>query len=79
MGISMSDDDQDIQLEVFSPRSEISQLVTSLIELAMAIDVSRDPEARAFLVTAMSGITYMVNPPKGKIYDIKAKKSSKDS
>jgi len=73
----MADDDQELELELLSHRHEISQFASSLVELAAAVDIARDIAAREFLLTAMSGIAYMMNPPKGKVYDLKVKKSPK--
>ncbi len=62
------DDEEDFIEEVapFQP-SELAQMASSLVALSRAVDVSRDKHARAHLLTAMSGIAYMLNPPRGEL------------
>ena len=67
------DDDFDDDLPP-PDRCELSQLSDSLIDLSRAIDVCRDPESKELLLSAMKSIIYVMNPPQGKVYDIKANK-----
>ena len=53
---------------------EAAQLCQSLISLAAQVDVTRDPEARAFLLQTMSAVSYALNPPKGEVREFKSKK-----
>jgi len=57
-----------------SAQCEASQLCASLIDLAAAVDVTRDPEARTFLLQTMSAVSYALNPPKGEVREFKSKK-----
>jgi hypothetical protein len=52
-------------------KSERAQICDSLVLLAQNVDVCRDAEAKAFLLSAMSSLTYDLNPPKGELRDIK--------
>lgn len=53
---------------------EAAQLCQSLISLAAQVDVTRDPEARQFLLQTMSAVSYALNPPKGDVREFKPKK-----
>lgn len=53
---------------------EASQLCQSLIDLAAAVDTTRDQEARTFLLQTMSAVAYALNPPKGDVREFKPKK-----
>jgi len=55
-------------------KCEAAQLCESLISLAAQVDVTRDPDARAFLLQTMSAVAYALNPPKGDIREFKPKK-----
>jgi len=62
------DEEEDFIDEVppFQP-SELAQMASSLVALSRAVDNARDRHARAHLLTAMSGIAYMLNPPRGEL------------
>jgi hypothetical protein len=62
------DDEEDFIEETppYQP-SELAQMASSLVALSRAVDVSRDKHARSHLLTAMSGIAYMLNPPRGEL------------
>lgn len=53
---------------------EAAQLCQSLIDLAAAVDVTRDPDARSYLLQTMSAVSYALNPPKGEVREFKSKK-----
>jgi hypothetical protein len=53
---------------------EAAQLCQSLINLAAAVDMARDPEARQHLLQTMSAVAYALNPPKGEVREFKSKK-----
>lgn len=66
---------EDESVVIESPaQCEAAQLCNSLINLAAAVDVTRDPEARAFLLQTMSAVSYALNPPKGEVREFKSKK-----
>lgn len=62
--------DEEDEVVVVGQESELSQLATALCELAQQIDLTRDDDARVYLLQAMAGITYMLNPPKGEVHVI---------
>lgn len=62
--------DEDDEVVVVGQESELAQLASALCELANQIDVTRDDDARLYLLQAMAGITYMLNPPKGEVHVI---------
>ena len=62
--------EEDDEVVVVGQESELSQLASALCELAMQIDVTRDDDARVYLLQAMAGITYMLNPPKVEVHVI---------
>ena len=53
---------------------EAAQLCQSMISLAAQVDVTRDPDARAYLLQTMSAVSYALNPPKGEVREFKSKK-----
>jgi hypothetical protein len=36
--------------------------------------VTRDPDARGYLLQTMSAVSYALNPPKGEVREFKSKK-----
>ncbi len=62
-------DDDELLLEEVPPfqPSELAQMASSLVALSRAVDNARDRHARTHLLTAMSGIAYMLNPPRGEL------------
>ena len=62
--------DEDDEVVVVGQESELAQLASALCELANQIDVTRDDDARLYLLQAMAGFTYMLNPPKGEVHVI---------
>ena len=55
-------DEDDLLLEEIpqSQPSELAQMASSLVALSRAVDNARDRHARTHLLTAMSGIAYML-------------------
>ena len=75
IGIQMEVDMDDEGVIIESPaKCEAAQLCESLISLAAQVDVTRDPEARAFLLQTMSAVSYALNPPKGEVREFRSKK-----
>ena len=67
--------DEEFIIEQQAPaQCEAAQLCQSLIDLAAAVDVTRDAEARQFLLQTMSAVSYALNPPKGEVREFKSKK-----
>ena len=62
--------DEDDEVVVVGQESELAQLAGALCDLAQQIDVTRDDDARLYLLQAMAGTTYMLNPPKGEVHVI---------
>ncbi len=64
--------------EIFTVESpaecEAAQLCHALIDLAAAVDVTRDADARQYLLQTMSAVAYALNPPKGDVREFKSKK-----
>lgn len=60
--------DEDDEVVVVGQESELAQLANALCALAEQIDLTRDDDARIYLLQAMAGITYMLNPPKGEVH-----------
>jgi lipopolysaccharide biosynthesis regulator YciM len=69
--------DEDEELVVVGQESELAQLANALCELAQQVDVTRDDDARIYLLQAMAGITYMLNPPKGEVHVIHGGKAKR--
>jgi hypothetical protein len=63
----MEDEDDFIAEAAAYQPSELAQMASSLVALSRAVDQSRDKHARLHLLTAMSGIAYMLNPPRGEL------------
>lgn len=63
----MDEDDDFVEEIVVGQPSELAQMASSLATLSRAVDQSRDKHARQHLLTAMSGIAYMLNPPRGEL------------
>jgi hypothetical protein len=66
-------DDEGVIIEA-PAKCEAAQLCESLISLAAQVDVTRDPDARAFLLQTMSAVSYALNPPKGEVREFRSKK-----
>ena len=64
-------EDDGSTFETVYVKGERAQICDSLVLLAQNVDVCRDAEAKAFLLSAMSSLTYDLNPPKGELRDIK--------
>ena len=62
--------DEDDEVVVVGQESELAQLAGALCDLAQQVDVTRDDDARVYLLQAMAGITYMLNPPMGEVHVI---------
>ena len=66
-------DDEGVIIEA-PAKCEAAQICESLISLAAQVDVTRDPDARAYLLQTMSAVSYALNPPKGEVREFKSKK-----
>lgn len=62
--------DEEDEVVVVGQESELAQLAGALCDLAVQIDLTRDDDARVYLLQAMAGITYFLNPPKGEVHAI---------
>lgn len=69
--------DEDEELVVVGQESELAQLANALCGLAEQVDLTRDDDARIYLLQAMAGITYMLNPPKGEVHVIDGGKAKR--
>lgn len=66
--------DEEDEVTVIGAESELAQLAGALCELAVQVDLTRDDDARVYLLQAMAGLTYMLNPPKGEVHVIDGSK-----
>lgn len=62
--------DEDEVMVVDNPQHEFAQFAAALCDLAQQVDVTRDDDARIYLLQAMAGISYMLSPPRGEVHDI---------
>lgn len=69
--------DEEDEVVVVGQESELAQLAGALCELAQQIDLTRDEDARLYLLQAMAGITYMLNPPKGEVHVFEGSKGKR--
>jgi H+/Cl- antiporter ClcA len=69
--------DEEDEVVVVGQESELAQLAGALCELAQQIDLTRDEDARIYLLQAMAGITYMLNPPKGEVHVFEGSKGKR--
>ena len=69
--------DEEDEVVVVGQESELAQLAGALCELAQQIDLTRDEDARIYLLQAMAGITYMLNPPKREVHVFEGSKGKR--
>ena len=67
---TMDDEDYGPDAAVYMP-NELSQWATSMVELATAVDETKDKDAKRLLLQAMDGLAFCLNPPRGKLEEIK--------
>ncbi len=66
----MDEEDYGPDAAVYMP-NELSQWATSMVELAAAVDETKDKDAKRLLLQAMDGLAFCLNPPRGKLEEIK--------
>lgn len=66
----MDDEDYQTDQAVYVP-NELSQWASSMVELAAAIDATKDKDAKRLLLQAMDGLAFCLNPPRGQLEEIK--------
>lgn len=66
----MDEEDYGADSAVYVP-NELSQWASSLVELATAVDVTKDKDAKRLLLQAMDGLAFCLNPPRGQLEEIK--------
>jgi hypothetical protein len=70
--------DEEDEVVVVGQDSELAQLARALGELAEQVDLTRDDDARVYLLRAMDGIVHMAfNPPKGEVHVIEGSKGKR--
>lgn len=63
--------DEDDFIEIApAPENELCQMARAMIELAEAVDTTENARARSYLLYAMNGFAYMLNPPRGQLHAI---------
>ena len=67
---TMDDEDFSPDVAVYAP-NELSQWASSLVELAAAVDVTKDKDAKRYLIKAMDGLSFLLDPPRGQLEEIK--------
>jgi len=68
--VTMDDEDFSPDVAVYAP-NELSQWASSLVELAAAVDVTKDKDAKRYLIKAMDGLSFLLDPPRGQLEEIK--------
>jgi hypothetical protein len=66
----MDDEDYAPEMAVYTP-NELSQWAQSLVDLAAAIDATKDKDAKRLLLKGMDGIAFLLDPPRGQLEEIK--------
>lgn len=66
----MDDEDYAPEVAVYTP-NELSQWAQSLVDLAAAIDATKDKDAKRLLLKGMDGIAFLLDPPRGQLEEIK--------
>lgn len=51
--------------------NELSQWASSLAELAVSVDNTKDKDAKRYLLKAMDGLSFLLDPPRGQLEEIK--------
>ena len=65
----MDEEDYSPDIAVYTP-NELSQWAQSLVELAAAVDATKDKDAKKFLLKAMDGMAFLLDPPRGQLEEI---------
>ena len=66
---TMDDEDYGTEMAVYTP-NELSQWAQSLVELAAAVDATKDKDAKRYLIKAMDGLSFLLDPPRGQLEEI---------
>lgn len=67
---TMDEEDYSPDIAVYTP-NELSQWAQSLVELAAAVDATKDKDAKRYLIKAMDGLSFLLDPPRGQLEEIK--------
>lgn len=67
--VKMDDEDYGTEMAVYTP-NELSQWAQSLVELAAAVDATKDKDAKRLLLKAMDGMAFLLDPPRGQLEEI---------
>lgn len=67
---TMDEEDYSPDIAVYTP-NELSQWAQSLVELAAAVDATKDKDAKRLLLKAMDGMAFLLDPPRGQLEEIK--------
>ena len=65
----MDEEDYGAEMAVYTP-NELSQWAQSLVELAAAVDATKDKDAKRYLIKAMDGLSFLLDPPRGQLEEI---------
>ena len=65
----MDEEDYGADMAVYTP-NELSQWAQSLVELAAAVDATKDKDAKRLLLKAMDGMAFLLDPPRGQLEEI---------
>ncbi len=65
----MDEEDYGADMAVYTP-NELSQWAQSLVELAAAVDETKDKDAKRLLLKAMDGMAFLLDPPRGQLEEI---------
>lgn len=66
---TMDEEDYGAEMAVYTP-NELSQWAQSLVELAAAVDATKDKDAKRLLLKAMDGMAFLLDPPRGQLEEI---------
>ena len=66
----MDEEDFSPEVAVYTP-NELSQWAQSLVDLAAAVDATKDKDAKRYLIKAMDGLSFLLDPPRGQLEEIK--------
>lgn len=66
---TMDEEDYGADMAVYTP-NELSQWAQSLVELAAAVDATKDKDAKRLLLKAMDGMAFLLDPPRGQLEEI---------
>ncbi len=62
--------DYSTDVAVYTP-NELSQWAQSLVDLAAAVDATKDKDAKRLLLKGMDGIAFLLDPPRGQLEEIR--------